>query len=237
MNSQNKAMGLLSVFVFTFAAFLLLFVGFSEAQSLMGAGRAPKIKIGGKEVLTNAEIKYHAFDDELPAELKSNRARLAIENRHRIQAWNHNAVRGPEGAPVTLLEITDFSCLYCQDLSKAVDKVYNDAAYKNKIRHIVMHVPVDKYNMTNAAAFYSRLAFDADRFWEYREKLYEASSISDNVFIDKLLSVGVEEKNLRRMTRENARRYYRELDADTKAARNMNETKPPVLYVNGIKMG
>ncbi len=220
-----------------FIVALLIFVQNSTAQGYTMSGRAPKIKIGGKEVMTNDEIKFHAFDADLPQTLKNDRARMAIENRYYIQAWSHNAARGPEDAPVTMLEITDLSCLYCQDLSKKIDAVFTEEKYKNKIRHIVMHLPVDQYNMTNAAAFYSRLAYDADHFWQFREKLYEASTMADNIFIDKLVSVGVSEKKLRRMTRENARRYYRELDADIKASKGMGETRPPVLYVNGIKMG
>ena len=100
-----------------------------------------------------------------------------------------------------------------------------------------MHLPVDKYNFTNAAAFYGRLAFGAGEFWDYRQSLYNVSSATDNIFTEKLISVGVPEKEIRRMTRKNARQYYKELDADRTAVQSMGEHKPPVLYVNGIKIG
>lgn len=236
LTNKNKFNILFAVCIFTFTAAFLFFSSYALAQNHI-TGRAPQVIIGGKAVLTKVEIRHNVSSEDLPENFKDNRARRAIENRFHVQAWRHNAVRGPINAPVVLFEITDLSCLFCQDLSKAVDAIFEDDQFKNKIRHIVMHIPVDKYNMTNAAAFYSRLAYDAGKFWEYRKKLYDASVNSDNVFIEKLLSVGVEEKDLRRMTRENARRYYRELDADSKAARDMSENKPPVLYVNGIKIG
>jgi protein-disulfide isomerase len=228
----NKAFAL---FVF-FTAFYGLFAD-AVAQSYMIPGRAPKITIGGQQVLTNKQIRNEAVNSDLPEELQHDRARMAIENRRRLQIWNHNPMRGPKEAPVVFLEITDLSCLYCQDLSKEIDKVFKKEKFKGQIQHYVMHLPVDSYNLTNAAAFYSRLAFDANYFWEYRKNLFDVSSATDNIFIEKLLSIGLEEKEIRRMTRKNARRYYRELDADSTAAKSLGEMRPPALYVNGIKIG
>lgn len=225
---------------FTLCLLTAVFVIFSiEAisQNFLHSGRVPKITIGGQEVLTNKQLRTQAVDSDLPLLLKNDRARMAIENRRKIQIWNHTPMRGPEKAPVVLLEITDLSCLQCQSLSKKVDEVYNKEKFKNKIQHYVMHLPIDSFNLTNAAAFYSRLAFDAGYFWSYRESLFDVSSASDNTFIEQLLSIGVKEKDLRRMTRKNARRYYRELDADLTASKKIGEIRPPALYVNGIKIG
>lgn len=209
---------------------------FADAQ-YAPSGRIPKITIGGHQVLTNEQLNHQTLDSDLPVQLQNDRARMAIENRRRIQVWNHTPLRGAEKAPVTLLEITDLSCLYCQDTSKKVDEIFEKEEFKGKIQHLVMYLPVDQYNFTNSAAFYSRLAFDAGYFWQYRKSLYDVSSATDNVFIDKLLNIGVAEKDIRRMTRKNARRYYRELDADIKSAKKLGEMRPPALYVNGIKIG
>lgn len=219
-------------------AFTLCFMLSSYAWAQYApSGRIPKITIGGQQVLTNEQLKHQTLDSDLPAALHNDRSRMAIENRRRIQVWNHTPVRGPEKAPVTLLEINDLSCLYCQELSKKVDEIFEKEEFKGKVQHLVMYLPVDHYNYTNSAAFYGRLAFDAGYFWQYRKSLYDASAATDNVFIDKLLNIGVAEKDIRKMTRKNARRYYRELDADLKSAKSLGEMRPPALYVNGIKIG
>ena len=207
------------------------------AQNYLPSGRLPKITIGGKQVLTNEQMKHNTVDSDLPEALKNDRTKMAIENRRRIQIWNHTPFRGPVAAPITWVEMNDMSCLYCQDLSQRIDEIFKKDKYKGKIQHFFMHLPVDKYNFTNAAAFYGRLAFGAGEFWDYRQSLYNVSSATDNIFTEKLISVGVPEKEIRRMTRKNARQYYKELDADRTAVQSMGEHKPPVLYVNGIKIG
>lgn len=219
-------------------AFIITFVvpGSVWAQ-YAPSGRIPKITIGGKQVLTNEQLNHQTLDSDLPEALKNDRARMAIENRRRIQVWNHTPVRGPENAPVVLLEITDLSCLYCQSMSKRIDEIMMQDKYKGKIQHLVMYLPVDQYNFTNSAAFYSRLAYDAGHFWKYRESLYDTPDSNDHAFIDKLLNIGVSEKDIRKKTRKNARRYYRELDADVNTSKNLGELRPPALYVNGIKIG
>lgn len=238
MNKPHKMHTHKTLLRLSFASlFMFIVSSYCFAQAYLPSGRVPKITIGGHQVLTNEQLKHQAFDEDLPESLRNDRARMAIENRRRLQIWNHTPMRGPENAPVVILEITDFSCISCQDLSKHVDNVFAMDKFAGKIQHYVMHLPVDPYNLTNSAAFYSRLAFDAGYFWEYRKELYDISSATDNVFIDKLLGIGVEEKEIRTLTRNNARRYYRELDADTKTAKSLGEMRPPALYVNGIKIG
>lgn len=216
---------------------LALFASSTHASDYRLAGRVPKITIAGQEVLTNDEIRTHVFDRDMPTSLKTNMVRLALENRRAIQVWEHDPKRGPDGAPVVILEITDLSCVYCQAQSKMVDDVFKTDRFKNKIQHIVMHLPLDAYNMTNSAAFYGRLAHDADVFWPYRESLYDSSDSTDNIYVEKLMNSGVDIKTLRQMSRENARRYFRELDADIKAVKKLSEMRPPAIYVNGIKLG
>src|SRR2546430_1527906 len=48
--------------------------------------------------------------------------------------------RGPEGAPITILELSDFECPFCARMPKVLDDLLRD--YPHEIRLIFKHDPL-----------------------------------------------------------------------------------------------
>ena len=194
-----------------------------------------KVFIAGVEVVSKEAMLHNTLKEELPTELQSTRSRMAIENRVRIKVYDHAPVIGPEKAPVTFVEFNDLSCETCREISKTVDEIRKK--HPKSIRHIYIHTPIDAYNATNPAAFYGRIAAFNHKFWQYREALYSQSQDSDNIYIDTLIKLGIDMKKIRQDIRENARQFYKEIDADTALAASMGEKTAPSIYLNGIRLG
>ncbi len=199
----------------------------------------PEMIILGKKVIPGKR-NYKAPPktvDELPKALRSERVKSALSTRKDITVYKHNPTLGPTNAPISIIEMTDLNCLQCMSFLKDADKVLEMKKYKDKIKRTYIHLPVDLYNSTNPAAFYGKIAQEQGVFWQYRKELFSIDEIKDNTFIDKLVKVGGDPTKIRNLVRKNARKFYKELDADAMLAKNTGETRPPVIFVNGIKVG
>lgn len=194
-----------------------------------------KVYIKGVEVISNQQLRRNTIKEELPDELQSTRTRMAIENRQQIRIYDHSPSTGPKGAAITIIEFNDLSCNQCREVSKKVDEIREK--HPKDVRHIYVHTPIDAYNATNPAAFYGRIAYDNGIFWKYRSYLYQNKPTAENIYMDTLVDLGMEMDKVREDIKDNARRYYREIDADTKLAADMGENTAPAIFINGIRIG
>jgi protein-disulfide isomerase len=80
-------------------------------------------------------------------------------------------VRGPSGAPVTLVEYGDFECPYCgiaYGVVKALEQHYGD-----RLRVVFRSFPLAMHPHAEAAAEAVEFAADAGKFWELHDMLFE----------------------------------------------------------------
>lgn len=83
---------------------------------------------------------------------------------------------GPAGAPVTLVEISDYHCPFCRrHVQQTQPQVYSEYVRPGKVRHVFIHYPIDQlhpdaYRSHEAAS----CAGDQGKFWELHAKLFEA---------------------------------------------------------------
>lgn len=202
------------------------------------SGQRPSVNIMGRAVTSSGsdmpDVLRDALSGNLPASLRTDAIQSTMADRRRLPLYAHAPARGQENAPVTLVEMMDLSCLQCMQRLREVEEVIQ--AHGKEIRHVYLHLPVDFYNSSNPAAFYGRVAQSMDIFWDYRDQLMNMNAFSENIFFEKLVQAGANPREVRRHMRDNARTFYRELDADTAAAKQLGEEKPPVFYINGIRV-
>jgi Na+/H+ antiporter NhaA len=78
-------------------------------------------------------------------------------------------IRGPEDAPVTLVEYGDFECPYCGRAEQVVRELL---AESGDLRYVWRHLPLtDVHVHAQLAAEASEAAAAQDRFWEYHDLL------------------------------------------------------------------
>jgi protein-disulfide isomerase len=78
---------------------------------------------------------------------------------------------GPEDAPVTIVEFSEFLCPYCQRFAVETLPLIEDA-YEGKVRYVYRDFIVHgetSLKISEAA----ECADDQDKFWEYHDKLWE----------------------------------------------------------------
>jgi protein-disulfide isomerase len=81
--------------------------------------------------------------------------------------------KGPEAAPVTIVEFSDFECPYCVRAEPTVKQLLE--AYPGKIRLVYRDFPLPMHSNAPKAAEASHCAADQGKYWEMHEKLFANS--------------------------------------------------------------
>ncbi len=142
-------------------------------------------------------------------------------------------VYGPDDAPITIIEFSDFECPYCRKWHNEVWPQLKEA-YPNQIRLVYRDFPLTNIhpNATPAASA-ANCAREQDRYWEFNEKLFSmehelnlsgyqayAEQLElDMVAFNECLEDG---------------RYNDEVMADFEYAANLGVNSTPTFFVNGI---
>jgi len=78
--------------------------------------------------------------------------------------------RGPESAPVTLIEFADFECPYCGVMAPILEKLGDE--HKNDVRFVYKFLPLGGHPHGEIAARAGIAAWQAGKFWEMNHKLF-----------------------------------------------------------------
>jgi protein-disulfide isomerase len=78
--------------------------------------------------------------------------------------------KGPENAPVTIVEFSDFECPYCVRAEETVKEVL--AAYPGKIKLVYRDFPLPMHAKAVKAAEAAHCAQDQGKYWEMHGKLF-----------------------------------------------------------------
>ena len=87
-------------------------------------------------------------------------------------------VRGPVGAPLTIVEYGDFECPFC---SKATGSTREVRAYfGNDVRYVFRHFPLDDHHPNaRTAAEFAEAAAEQGRFWDVHDAFFAHSDALD----------------------------------------------------------
>jgi protein-disulfide isomerase len=76
---------------------------------------------------------------------------------------------GPQDAPVTIVEFTDYQCPYCHSSQRTIDEVLS--RYSGKVRLVHLDFPLDIHPEAVSAARAARCAGEQGKFWEFHRSL------------------------------------------------------------------
>ena len=147
--------------------------------------QANKGRLRGDEATIRAQLRTQLQQQKLTARqdafLASLRAkskivvRLALPTSARVDVGIAGApVRGAAGAPVTIVEFSDFECPFCKQASGTVTKLMEK--YAGKIKLAYRDLPLESIHpQARRAAEAARCARDGGKFWEYHDVLFAQS--------------------------------------------------------------
>ncbi len=85
------------------------------------------------------------------------------------------STKGTSGAPVTVIEYSDFQCPFCARAFPTVQQILRE--YSGKVQFVYKHFPlVTIHPRAQKTAEASECAKDQGKFWEFHDKLFEAQN-------------------------------------------------------------
>ena len=78
--------------------------------------------------------------------------------------------KGPDNAPVTIVEFSEFQCPFCAKVLPTLKQV--EDTYQGKIRIVWKHLPLSIHKDAVGAALAAEAARKQGKFWEYHDRLF-----------------------------------------------------------------
>jgi protein-disulfide isomerase len=183
---------------------------------------------------------------EIALEMEKEQAEVRREanERHAVLLEQTEGMpsRGPAGAPVTIVEFSDFECPFCARVSSTVEKVLEK--YPDQVRLVYRHFPLSRHPWAEPAAIAAVCAADqsVDAFWVLHDNFFQnQSSVTENNYASMARSwvtnAGIDVDRWSTCAENTSSDAYqaarqRVLD-DMQAGRQFGVTGTPAFFVNG----
>ena len=201
---------------------------YTENKARMNANEADaKKQIKDYLKSQNQGEKDEAFRKELMAAAKVD----IMLRPPRIELPKGNApVKGPAGAPVQIVEYTDFQCPYCSRVQETLTKVFD--TYKDKVALTFRDYPLDFHQNSRGAHIAAHCAAEQGKFWEAHDLFFKNQH---QLAADDLKKYAGDLKL--DMTKFNAcveaKKFDKDIQASIQEGQSLGVTGTPSFFING----
>jgi protein-disulfide isomerase len=143
-----------------------------------------------------------------------------------------NPSQGPENAPITIVEFSDYQCPYCVRWYNEVYKRLLDT-YKDKIRFVYRDFPLEFHPEAQPAAEAANCAGEQNAYWQYHDALFnEKYPLGSAAYSQYASDLGLNTDQFQKCISEH--RYAEEITADMKFAYSVSVSSTPTFFINGL---
>jgi len=153
--------------------------------------------------------------------------------RATVPVNTHNPRRGTEGAPIVLVEYTDFQCPYCGRAQDTISALMT--RYPGKVLHVFKNLPLDMHKEARGAAEAALCANDQGRFWEMHDWMFKnRSGLGQPALVSKAEELGLDVEAFKQCLEGKV--HSPDIDKDMQEAGSFGITGTPGFMVNGRLM-
>jgi protein-disulfide isomerase len=166
------------------------------------------------------------------AELRANAQVATLLEQPRIALSGRGHSKGPEHAPVTVIEFSDYECPFCRRAEPVVEQMLRE--YAGKVRFEYRHFPLESIHpQARGASEAAACADEQGRFWEYHAQLFagDGSALAQPKLLEHATQLGLDLAAFQACIAEGRGRAR--VDADLEAGGAAGVTGTPAFFVNG----
>jgi protein-disulfide isomerase len=192
---------------------------------------APLEQVAGpiRSVLTEerTETARQEFLDRLKTTTK---VAVSLEAPRITVADGGRPARGPAGAPIQIVEFSDFQCPFCLRAHPTILQVLS--TYGDKVRLVYRHFPLPNHPNAKPAAEASACAAEQDKFWQYHDRLFENQTrLTEAELKQHATAVGLDTEKFNACVDSHKFASVVEEDMDAGEAAGVSGT--PAFFING----
>jgi protein-disulfide isomerase len=137
----------------------------------------PLLQVGSQIFQYLKTENYNNAKTDYISQLKEARGVVvAMEPLRSKVETNGSPDRGPAGAPVTIVEFSDFQCPYCANMSSTLQQVM--AKYRTQVRLVYRNFPLAQIHPNAEKAAEAGLcAGDQGHFWEMHDLMFQTRNL------------------------------------------------------------
>jgi protein-disulfide isomerase len=149
----------------------------------------------------------------------------------RIEVEAIGPSKGPEDAPITLVEFSDFECPFCVRVLPTIEQVQQ--AYGDQVRIVYRQFPLNAIHPNAQLSAEASLCADAQgKFWEMHDAIFEARGKAGADRLKTMASdLGMDSDLFG--TCLDSGEFRGQVAADVEAGRQAGVTGTPALFING----
>jgi len=143
-------------------------------------------------------------------------------------------IYGPQDAPITIVEFSDYECPYCQ---RWYDTVWLRLRqeYADQVRLVYRDLPLPNHPNAVPSAEAANCAGEQGKYWEYHDLLFGGElGLSPSAYQEYASQVGLDLDAFQTCVDE--RRYSAEVEADLADATQLGVSSTPTFFINGIPL-
>lgn len=183
-----------------------------------------------REMLT--EKKKQALQAQFTDRIRTSvKYRMTMEPpRTEVTLLPTEPTRGPEGAPITIVEYADFECPYCRRSHPTVERIL--AEYGEQIRFTFRDYPLPSHNRAVPASAAAHCAAEQDKYWDFHQHLMVMKgNLSDQNLLERAQEVGLDMEEFQACYRNNS--YPDEIAESLEQGRKLGVSATPTFFING----
>jgi protein-disulfide isomerase len=150
----------------------------------------------------------------------------------RVEVTTDGPSLGPEDAPVTIVEFSDFQCPYCQRAGPVVKAIAE--RYPDEVRVVYRHLPLDQiHSRARPAARAAVCADEQGHFWSYHDQLFASpGALAEEDLIRYASDLGADAEAFADCLA--SQRSAGKVARDVAEAQALGITGTPAFIINGI---
>ena len=139
---------------------------------------------------------------------------------------------GPEDAPITLVEFTDYECPFCgRHFRDTAPRILSQ--YDGRIKYVVLNFPLSTIHPgAQKAAEAAECAHDQGKFWEYHDMLFRNQAALDGASLNRYAAdIGLDTVAFSTCLDSGAKRQ--QVLSDFQLGQSVGVSGTPMFFVNG----
>jgi protein-disulfide isomerase len=138
---------------------------------------------------------------------------------------------GPSGAPVTIVEFSDYQCPFCSRAETVVDEVMKK--YGEKVRLIMRDYPLSFHQNAETAAMGSECAEEQGKFWEMHKAMFgNQAKLAATDLVETAGSLGLDKEAFKGCL--DSGKFRSEVQKDFQDGQKYGVTGTPTFFINGV---
>ena len=137
--------------------------------------------------------------------------------------------KGTEKPLVTIVEFSDFQCPFCKQVQSTLAQVLDK--YSSQVKLVFKHLPSEAHPNALQSASAAICAGEQKRFWEFHDRLFEATDLSSRALEKIAAQVGLNPSRFRACLVSDLPRNA--ITKDVETARLFRIESTPTFVING----